>query len=137
MCSIRNTGEASFTPPEFDTNVKIGTPIVPDEIPYGSAMLVEYEVAMAALVTVKDRDAYIYFCNDRSNDVWMKIRLLTSEGKIVGESGLIKPDEYLEKVSLQVKSVGTEVVVKVMCYEPNTYHSKGSAQFSLPTISVS
>lgn len=89
---------------------------------------------MASVIPIKDQKAYIYFANHAPNTTWMKIRFFNSNGELIGESGLIKPNEYLEFVTLNQKTTNASITVKVMCYEPETYHSKGSSQITLPTI---
>lgn len=136
LCATKNTQQTTFIPPEFDANAQPGVPVLPESWPYGTAKLGEYELALATNILLKEKNAYIYFANLASNDVWMKLRILDSTGKQIGESGLIKPNEYLEKVSLQILPDEEEVTIKVMCYEPGTYHSKGSSQVTLPMIVV-
>ena len=63
----------------------------------------------------------ITFTNKAANE--MKVRL----GKILGETGLITPGQYVKTVTLNnVLESGTPVVLKLMAYEPETFHSAGS-----------
>ena len=54
------------------------------------------------------------------------MRILKDE-KVVGETGLLKPGEYIKEVKLD-KSLkkDDEITLKVMGYEPDTYYSAGS-----------
>ena len=131
-----NTQEATFIPPGFDANAQLGVPTVPEQWPYGTAQLGEYELSLTTLVQLKDRDAYLYLTNASSNDVWMKVRVFDASENVIGESGIIKPNEYLEKVTLERMPKDSKIIVKVMCYEPDTYHSKGSSQITLATMKI-
>lgn len=134
LISVSGTDKPEFQPPEFDINVQHGEANVPEDIPYGTAMLGIYNVSIAAAVPVNQQQAYIFFANHATNNVWMKLRIFDSTGDIIGESGLVKPNEHLESVELKHIPADTSVVVKIMCYEPETYHSKGSSQITLPLI---
>mgnify|MGYP003319044773 CR=1 FL=1 len=55
------------------------------------------------------------------------MRFYNQSGQIVGESGLIKPGEYLKSVSFDNTLSTTEgITLKVMSYEPETYRSVGA-----------
>ena len=137
VCSFgRNTEQITFVPPEFDVAAQPGVPDIPDQWPYGTAQLGEYELSLTTLVQLKDHDAYLYLANAPSNDVWMKVRVFDASENIIGESGLIKPNEYLEKVTLERMPKDSKIIVKVMCYEPDTYHSMGSSQVTVATIKI-
>ena len=60
-------------------------------------------------------------------DVWLKLRVLTADGTLLGETGLIRPGEYIKSVSLTSEvEDGTAIKLKIMAYEPDTYYSAGS-----------
>ena len=51
----------------------------------------------------------------------------------MGETGLIKPGEYVRSVVFsKVPLAGVEISLRVMSYEPETYYSKG--EVTLQTI---
>ena len=71
---------------------------------------------------IRDR----YFTNPVENDVWMKLRILDSNEKIIAETGLIRPGEYVQSILFTtIPEDGNSVKLKVMAYEPNTYYSAG------------
>ena len=136
LCMGKDAEQLSFVPPEFDASAQVGMPVIPEVLSGGTAELGNYKMTLTGVIPLKSKDAYIYFANHANNDVWMKVRLLDSNGTVIGESGLLKPNEYVEKIRLKQVPKESEIVVKVMCYEPDTYHSKGSAQLPLPTIEI-
>ena len=62
------------------------------------------------------------------HEITKRIPLLDEKGNILGETGLIRPGEYVRTLTLngEVKP-GTPVTLKIMAYEPETYHSAGAA----------
>ncbi len=123
-----------FVAPEFDSAAVAGTPTDADDswTPiYKEGM--EFSAHVCGRVIVNDNAADIYFTNDEGNDVWMKLRIIDTEGNILGETGLIKPGEYVRSVTFDtVPSSGTEIKMKIMAYEPETYYSAGAV--SLNTV---
>lgn len=56
------------------------------------------------------------------------MRILDEAGNILGESGLLRPGEYVRAVRLEkIPKQPTPVSLKIMAYEPETYYSAGSA----------
>ncbi len=123
---------AKFTPPEFDSGAIYG---VPDKDVSGwrDATLegMTYSVFMCREVVIDGEKAVVYFTNPAENTVWLKIRLIDENGDVIGESGIIKPGEYVEYVSISdTPQNGSNITVKVMGYEPHTYHSAGAVSFN-------
>ena len=111
-----------FTPPPFDANAPEVTDPSWREFDAGV-----FRVSLSGEIRVLGNAAALWLTNPAENDVWMKLRILDREGHILGETGLIRPGEYLKEVYLEeVPPLGTEVVLKIMTYEPETYHSAGS-----------
>lgn len=56
--------------------------------------------------------------------VWIKVRVLDQDGRILGESALTKQEQYVNSVTLKQPITKTQkVVLKIMAYEPDTYMS--------------
>ena len=71
--------------------------------------------------------ADVYFTNSSEQEVWLKLRVLDEDGNIIGETGLIKPGEYVKSVSIDKDiSDGSSIKLKIMAYEPETYYSAGA-----------
>jgi len=128
-------GTAEFVPPPFEKNAVSGVPIVPGELGYGEIYRdgMEYRFSVCGNVTLNGNEATVFLTNSEENRVWLKLRILDQNGTILGETGILRPGEYVQSVSLSRKlAQGTSVVMKVMGYEPETYHSAGSV--SLRTV---
>ncbi len=122
-------GEAEFTPPPFESSVVLGVPSVPDGLGYGEIWQegMAYRFSVCGSIVSDGAKATVYLTNPAENDVWLKLRILDKNGNILGETGIIKPGEYVEKAALSREcEAGTEIVLKIMGYEPETYHSAGA-----------
>lgn len=122
-----------FIPPEFEASAVTGTPEVPDGRGYDRIYKtgMTFSVYICGMVAQTDGAAEVYFTNPEDNDVWLKLRITDSAGNVVGETGLIKPGEYVKSVPLSREFEANESLnVKIMGYEPETYFSKGSVTVS-------
>ena len=118
-----------FVPPEFEAAAVTGTPEVPDGLgysaPYQDGMA--YRFAVCGNVLMEGKQALVYFTNPAENDTWTKLRVYDENGNILGETGLLKPGEYVQYVELDKElTPGTPIKLKIMGYEPDTYLSAGS-----------
>ena len=118
-----------FIPPSFEENAVKGTPDVPDDLGYTEL----YQEGMAfsawccGVVHSEDGQAVVYFTNPKDNDAWLKLRICDESGAILGESGLLKPGEYVRAVTLtEDVPHGTALKMRIMSYEPDTYYSLGA-----------
>lgn len=120
-----------FSPPPFDENAQQGEPEVPEGLGYSRLDAQEYQVSLCGAPVVRDGNAILYLTNLASNEVWLKVRILDEDGQMLGESGLLKPGEYVEAVKLSsVPEEDIAVQLKLMAYEPETYYSAGAASLS-------
>ncbi len=120
---------SSFVPPSFDSLAVSGTPTVPDELGWTEVYQdgMDFKFSVCGNVTADGTTADVYFTNSSEQEVWLKLRVLDEENQILGETGLIKPKEYVKSVSLTSDfSDGEAVKLKVMAYEPDTYYSAGA-----------
>lgn len=122
---------AAFTPPPFEEAAEIGTPDLEkmDETLASSYQTLEagiYQVAVCGQPQVNGKEMLLYLTNPETNQVWLKVRVLDEDGTPVGESGILKPGEYVPAVSLNEAVTGQEIRLKIMAYEPETYHSAGA-----------
>lgn len=128
---IEKNAIGDFVPPEFDSTAQTGLPVVPDGLGWKELNAQVFSVGICGKFTVINDNADVWFYNSFENTVWMKLRVLDENGNTLGETGLIKPDEYVQSVTLTtIPADGTAVVLKFMTYEPDTYYSAGAAELN-------
>lgn len=121
---------AEFTPPPFEPAAVAGVPEMPESLgyisPYQEGM--GYRFSVCGNVITEGNTATVYLTNPAENEVWLKLRVLDENDNILGETGLIRPGEYVKDVALTENlTAGTKIKLKIMGYEPETYFSAGSA----------
>ena len=130
LVSGRKHKTTEFTPPPFDAAAVAGVPEVPESLgyisPYQEGM--GYRFSVCGNVVMEGSNAAVYLTNPAENEVWLKLRVLDENDNILGETGLIRPGEYVKDVALTENlTAGTKIKLKIMGYEPETYFSAGSA----------
>ena len=119
-----HTQSSSFTPPPFDSSAESGTPVVPEELGWTE---IYQECSICGNVIASGGVADVYFTNSSEQEIWLKLRVLDEDGNIIGETGLVKPGEYVKSVSIDKDiSDGSSIKLKIMAYEPETYYSAGA-----------
>lgn len=119
---------AEFTPPPFDAAAVSGTPDVPEALGWSELNAQEFKFSVCGVIIPEDGQADVWLANPETNEVWLKLRVLDAEGHQLGETGLIRPGEYVQSVALdEMPESGAAIVLKMMAYEPETYHSAGAA----------
>ena len=125
------TEMGEFTPPPFDTAAVIGSPAVPDDLGWQELDAKVYKVGVCGKFIPKGNTADVWLTNPVSNTVWLKVRVLDEKGNALGETGLVRPGEYVQSVALDnVPKVGTPIVLKIMAYQPDTYYSEGAVSLN-------
>lgn len=120
--------EKNFTPPAFDESAQTGVPSVPEDAGYAQADAEAFQFAAAGSLQVRDRSVDVWLTNPAGNGVWLKVRILDENGQTLGESGLVKENEYVQSVTLDtIPQNSGNVSLKIMAYEPDTYYSAGAA----------
>lgn len=132
MTGNQDGGTERFTPPPFETEAVRGEPEVPEDLGYSPLDIPgAYRVSLCGRVVEEEGRADVWFTNHKENRVWMKVRALDARGNILGETGLLKPGEYVQSVDLAgtkgALTDGMELQLKIMAYEPDTYQSAGAA----------
>ncbi|MBR2987869.1 MAG: hypothetical protein IKC63_07595 [Clostridia bacterium] len=128
LCLPPRQIQGAFVPPAFDGEALIGTPSVPEGLGYrilereGMA----YRVGICGKVEVKAGRATVFLTNPSDNTVWLKLRIYDRRGNILGESGLVRPGEYLPTVALHPGRDTKGMTFKIMSYEKDTYQSLGA-----------
>ena len=120
-----------FTPPPFDSAAVVGSPTVPDGLGWQELDAEVYKVGICGKFIPKGNTADVWLTNPDSNTVWLKVRVLDEKGNTLGETGIIKPGEYVQSVTLDtVPKAGTPIVLKIMAYQPDTYYSEGAVSLN-------
>lgn len=116
-----------FSPPPFDTAAQVGTPAVPDDLGWSELDAQAFKVSVCGKIIPNGNTADVWLTNPEENTVWLKLRVLDANGNVLGETGLIKPGEYVRSITLDtVPKAGTAIVLKLMAYQPDTYYSEGA-----------
>lgn len=126
LCTQKEqTGQ--FIPPSFDAAAQVGTPAVPDGLGWQELDAKAYKAGVCGKFVPNGNAADVWLYNPGQNTVWLKLRVLDTDGNILGETGLIRPGEYVQSVTLHtVPKAGTPIVLKLMAYQPDTYYSEGA-----------
>ena len=104
-----------------------GIPDVPEELGWQELDAQAFQVGVCGAVVLEGSQADVWLTNPESNTIWLKLRILDEDGDVLGETGLIRPGEYVQSVTFDtVPAPGTAISMKVMAYEPETYHSAGA-----------
>lgn len=120
-----------FTPPPFDSSAVVGSPTVPDNLGWQELDAQVYKVGVCGKFIPKGNTADVWLTNPESNTVWLKVRVLDENGNNLGETGLLRPGEYVQSVKLDtVPKAGTPIVLKIMAYQPDTYYSEGAVSLN-------
>ncbi len=130
---------APFMPPSFDENAIAGTPDVPEGLGYSilERENMSFRVGVCGIVNAREYSADIYLTNPQDNNVWLKLRIYDEKGTVLGETGVIKPGEYVKSITFEtVPQRDDTIVMKIMSYEAETYHSMGAITM-MPRLIVS
>jgi hypothetical protein len=129
LSATKDPPKGEFVPPAFESMAVQGVPEVPEGLEYSSPYRdgMAYRFSICANVTMDSNKATVYSTNAEGNNVYLKLRVLDENDNILGETGLLKPGEYVKDVELiQALSAGTGIRLKIMSYAPDTYLSEGS-----------
>ena len=125
-----NSRQNEFIPPDFEMTAQTGTPVVPSHLEWSEIFHdgMTFKVGISGKIIVKENNhADIFLLNNKENNVWLKLRVLDENNNILGETGLIKPCEYVQSISFSENvTVGQKIKLKIMSYQPETYYSEGT-----------
>ena len=137
LICFQPTPHPEFTPPAFDTSAVSGVLEENDTLKnLGWAKLhqegMSYAVYLCGGILINEQNqADVWFYNLPENQSWIKLRFIDAQGKIIAETGLVRPGEYLQTVQFTRAVADDEkITIKVMGYEPETYLSAGAVSLS-------
>lgn len=126
--NIKNKQE--FVKPPFDKNVIKGVP----EVDNFSTQVLEvkegYKIYINPKPVLDNNSLIVNFTSLENNNILLKVRILSDE-KIIGESGVIKPGEYVKKVKISKRlNKEDEISYVIMGYDKDSYMSEGTIKLS-------
>ena len=124
----QETSKVPFTPPPFDTAAVHGEPEVPTELGWSQIRIRQgLSASVCGVLREEEGKVPVWFFNHPDSDSWLKLRITDTRGNILGESGLLRPGEHVQYVTLTtIPDSDTTVILRIMGYAPDTYYSAGS-----------
>lgn len=124
-------GYLLFRTPEHESSAAQGTPSDGITGNYETLPVKEgYTVGIDTAPIYRDGTLYLNAANLSDNTVWFLARVYRGE-RIIAQTGIFYPGEYVAQVPCHTKlTAGEKILVQILAYEPDTYHSEGVAQFS-------
>lgn len=125
-----------YVQPAFDSSAVRGTPDVDESLGYIELYRegMAYRVSVCGTPTADKNVLTVYFTNAESNEKYLKLRVLDEKGNTLGETGVLRPGEYVQAVTLTKKiAPGTSLKLKVLGFEPDDYTSAGSVSLNVKT----
>lgn len=119
----------AFVPPQFDSAAAEGTPNVPEGLGWSELYRqgMTFRASVCGEIFIVGRTATVYFTSPKDNTLWLKLRILSENGAILGETGLIKPGQYIPSITFDtLPENGEKIILKLMSYQPETYYSGGA-----------
>ncbi len=124
-------GYRTFRAPEHEVGITVGIPFRENVQHYEELPVREgYVVGIDTAPVYCDGRLYLNVANLKGNTVWFLVRVYVEE-ELIAETGIFFPNEYVEDVPCsRALSANDKILIKVLAYEPDTYHSEGVAQIS-------
>lgn len=133
LSALTRGTKAAFIPPAFEAAAVSGVPEVPEGMGYERILRdgMAYCVYLCGEVALDNGEAVVWFTNPEENTHWLKLRIYDGDNTLIGETGLLKPGEYLRSVPVTGELVsGAAIKMRIMGYEPDTYLSAGAVTLS-------
>lgn len=131
VLGINLKNKTTFVKPKFD---KLSSSKIPEDLNYSEQVLKisdDYSLYIETIPRIVGDYLIVNLVSIDTNNIWIKVRVLDKNNKIAGESGLIKPGEYLEKIELNKKlSNKDSITYVIMGYEIDTYLSAGEVNLN-------
>ena len=127
-----SAADLAVDPSIFEANAIVGTPVVDAKLGW-SVLNVQsgYDVHVCSVLTADaDGKLPIWFTSKHTNTVWVKLRVLDENGDVLGETGILKPGEYVEYLQLKEGTHSCSVTVQIMGYDENTNSPIGNVSLA-------
>lgn len=124
-------GYRTFLAPKHEASTAEGIPTVENMRHYEELPVREgYMVGMDTSPRYYDGKLYLNVTNLKSNTVWLLVQVYR-EDKLIAKTGIFYPNEYVEGIPCSKElSANDKILIKILAYEPDTYHSEGVAQIT-------
>ncbi len=124
-------GYRTFRAPEHEEGAAEGIPSEETVQHYEELPVREgYAVGIDTSPLYRDGKLYLNVANQKDNTVWFLVQVYMGD-ELIAKTGIFYPNEYVEKIPCSKKlSADDKILIKVLAYEPDTYHSEGVAQIS-------
>ncbi len=135
--NISTNRVGKFVPPPFEPNAEQGLPDVPDGLGWNEIYQegMDFRAKLTGSFIVQDSRVNVYFANTSEEAAWLKLCVMNENGDILGETGIIKQNEYVKSVVLDtVPQNSAAVTMKIMAYEPETYYSLGAVRLNTTVV---
>ena len=123
----------SFTPPVAELNARSGRPVVPEELGWSELYQegMPYSLYICGVCEPNEENQIaVWFYNPAENDVLLSMKVYDGD-TCIGETGFLKPDEYVQYVSVDQKlDEGADIRYEIIGYEPDTYYSAGTVSLN-------
>lgn len=120
-------GYRTFLAPEHEAAAVAGVPAGTDSwqiLPVREG----YIVGLDTMPVYKDGKLCLNVANGEESTVWFLVRVY-QEDKMIAQTGILYPGEYLGEVACEKGlAPGGAVTIRIVAYEPETYHSEGVAK---------
>lgn len=115
-----------ITSKEFEKNAVVGDPVVPSNLGWAELAIMDGgKVHVCGILNADFSGSLpVWFSSDANNTVWVKLRLLDADGNVLGETGILKPGEYVERMQLVEGTHSCSCTLLALLYEPDTYYIK-------------
>jgi len=117
----------TFLPPSFDKNAQAINPSMKLPETYGIFDVAKgYRVGICGKPNLKNKYLTIFFSNPITNTVWIKLSITDKDGRMLGETGLLHPGEYIKQIKVnRTMDEGEPIIMQVLGYQKETYYSAG------------
>lgn len=117
----------NFIPPAFEEYAQKGEPEVSEDCSWSKVDATVFNASLCGQIESGTKEPEVWLQNPADSEVWLKLRVEDEEGNVLGETGILKSNEYVKKINLsRALQDGEAVRLRLMSYEPEIYYSAGS-----------
>lgn len=120
--------------PDFEPNAVVGAPMVDKSLGFSTLTVRDdYAIQICGSPAFDGQNVHLYLTNPKGNNVWFRAEILSEDGEVLGSTGVLKQGQYIECVQLydEIKEDTTTVMVRIVGYVPNTWHSAGNVNLQI------